>query len=62
MREVYEALMPHMNGGSYVNYMGGEETGGSDAAYGNTLRKLKQVKRIYDRDNFFRLNQNVAPA
>jgi len=32
------------------------------AAYGENYRRLAQLKRRYDPDNLFRMNQNVLPA
>jgi hypothetical protein len=61
-REAYDALAPFATGGAFVNYMGGEEPGGSAAAYGATLTKLRALKRVYDPDNVFRHNQNIEPV
>ncbi len=30
--------------------------------YGDNYRRLSAIKRKYDAGNFFRLNQNIAPA
>lgn len=50
-------------GGAYVNFLGGGDTNGVWAAYPpETLRRLRQVKRKYDPENLFRLNQNIVPA
>ena len=35
---------------------------GVDTAFGRNLRRLAEVKASYDPDNFFRLNNNIAPA
>jgi hypothetical protein len=32
------------------------------AAYGDHYNRLSQLKRKYDPDNFFRVNQNIRPA
>ncbi len=33
-----------------------------DSAFGRNMRRLAEVKGKYDPDNFFRLNNNIAPA
>ena len=48
---------------AYVNFLGDEGTQGVRAAYpGSTWDRLAEVKRRYDPENLFRLNQNVRPA
>ena len=62
-RDTWGALRPFMSGGVYVNYLAGDE--GPErvrAAYGSTYERLAAVKRRYDPDNMFRLNQNVSPG
>jgi len=49
--------------GAYVGFLGDEGPDRVRAAYpGETWDRLADVKRRYDPDNVFRLNQNVAPA
>lgn len=50
------------HGGAYVNFMAPEE--GQDrvrAAYGANYERLVEVKRKYDPENVFRVNQNIVP-
>lgn len=61
VRRSFAAIEPHLTGGKYVNFMGGDEEEETGGAYGATLRRLRSVKRVYDPDNVFRLNQNIAP-
>jgi FAD/FMN-containing dehydrogenase len=52
-------------GGTYLNFSGQEETAAAElvqAAYGDNLQRLAEVKNRYDPDNLFRLNNNVTPA
>ena len=59
-RRAWSAMRPFMSGGVYVNYLDADE--GSErvkAAYGATYDRLAAVKRRYDPDNVFRLNQNI---
>jgi hypothetical protein len=49
--------------GAYVNFVGDEGPARTRAAYpGDTWDRLRQVKRAYDPENLFRLNQNIPPA
>ncbi|HZS25519.1 MAG TPA: FAD-binding oxidoreductase [Gaiellaceae bacterium] len=49
--------------GAYVNFLGDEGRERTRAAYpGTTWDRLAEVKRRYDPENVFRLNQNVTPA
>jgi hypothetical protein len=49
--------------GAYVNFVGNEGEERIRAAYpGHTYDRLAEIKRRYDPDNLFRLNQNIAPA
>jgi FAD/FMN-containing dehydrogenase len=52
-------------GGTYLNFTGQEETAAAElvqAAYGDNLQRLAEVKKRYDPVNLFRLNNNVTPA
>jgi hypothetical protein len=44
-----------------VNNLGDEGLERVRAAYGENYDRLVMLKRKYDRDNLFRLNQNVHP-
>jgi FAD/FMN-containing dehydrogenase len=49
--------------GAYVNFIGDEGVERVRAAYpAVTWQRLAQIKKKYDPDNFFRLNQNIPPA
>jgi len=49
--------------GAYVNFVGDEGDAGVHAAYPDaTWRRLAEIKRRYDPENLFRLNQNIPPA
>ena len=63
-REAYAAMRPHFADGRYVNYLNAEEMQEGTAvesAYGPNWRRLREVKRCYDPDNVFHLNQNIKP-
>lgn len=63
VRQAYAAVEPFMTGGVYVNYMGGDETGGVEAAYGGSeyLDRLRALKTRYDPANLFCYNFNIKP-
>jgi FAD/FMN-containing dehydrogenase len=60
-REMYGALRPFAMDGVYVNNLGDEGDDRVKAAYGENYNRLVTLKRRYDPDNLFRLNQNVRP-
>ena len=49
-------------GGAYVNFLMDEGEDRVKAAYGGNYERLAQVKRRYDPDNTFHVNQNIRPA
>jgi FAD/FMN-containing dehydrogenase len=57
------AALRHGEDATYVNFLGDEGPERVRAAYpGSTWDRLAEVKRRYDPENVFRLNQNVPPA
>ncbi|WP_299396173.1 FAD-binding oxidoreductase [Pelagibius sp.] len=54
-------LAEESGGGAYVNFIA-ESEGREREAYGRNYDRLAEVKRRYDPDNLFRINQNVAPG
>ncbi len=63
-REVWEGAQPYVLRAGYVNHMAADEPQERVlAAYGvQKYRRLAEIKRSYDPDNFFCLNQNIQPA
>ena len=62
-REYSDALQPYSLGGAYVNFlMGDEGSGRIRAAYRDNFARLVEIKRRYDPENLFRVNQNIDPA
>ncbi|MGV9642345.1 FAD-binding oxidoreductase [Streptomyces sp. NPDC003514] len=56
-------LHPYSMGGSYINFIGeGESTDRVRTTYRGHYDRLTAVKRAYDPDNFFHVNQNIPPA
>ncbi len=60
-REFFKASAPYASAGAYVNFMTAEEGDRVAAAYGANYDRLVQIKKSYDPDNIFHLNQNVKP-
>jgi FAD/FMN-containing dehydrogenase len=61
-KRYWEALHPYSAGGAYVNFLMHDEGGDRvKATYGDNYDRLVEVKRRYDPDNLFRVNQNIAP-
>jgi FAD/FMN-containing dehydrogenase len=61
-RDCWTALAPH-HAGVYVNWLMEEGEQRVREAYGQQrYERLQALKRGYDPDNFFRLNQNISPA
>jgi FAD/FMN-containing dehydrogenase len=61
-RTTFDALEPHMADRSYTNYLPADEHDRVRQAYGANYDRLVGLKRRYDPDNLFRLNQNIDPS
>jgi len=59
VRDYSDAITPHSMQGGYVNFMSEDDGGRTQANYGSNYDRLVQVKRKYDPDNVFRVNQNI---
>jgi FAD/FMN-containing dehydrogenase len=65
VRRAWEDISRFGNGGVYLNFTGLADESvdwGVDTAFGRNLRRLSEVKREYDPENFFRRNNNIPPA
>jgi FAD/FMN-containing dehydrogenase len=60
-REFFQASAPYASAGAYVNFMTEEEGERVIAAYGSNYERLVQIKKQYDPENIFHLNQNIKP-
>jgi hypothetical protein len=59
-RDYWNAVHPHNLPGAYVNFMMADE--GDDrikATYGKNYKKIAAIKKKYDKNNLFRVNQNI---
>jgi len=60
-REFFNASKPYASAGAYVNFMTEEEGDRIAAAYGANYNRMVEIKRRYDPENVFHLNQNIKP-
>ena len=60
--DYWEATHPYSAGGAYVNFMMDEGQDRVQASYGDNYPRLAEIKRKYDPDNLFQINQNIKPA
>jgi UDP-N-acetylenolpyruvoylglucosamine reductase len=61
VRDYYEAIAPLSEEGGYINFMAGDDQGRIRVNYMGNYDRLVEVKRRYDPDNLFHLNQNIKP-
>jgi len=61
VRDFYEATARHSEEGGYINFMSGDDQERIRSNYGANYDRLVEIKRKYDPDNLFRLNQNINP-
>ena len=62
VREYSDAITPHSEEGGYINFMAEDDQQRVSANYGANYGRLVKVKRSYDPDNLFHLNQNIDPS
>jgi FAD/FMN-containing dehydrogenase len=59
--KVADRLSQHATGGTFLNFLG--DPARTESAYtADDYRRLREVKRQYDPDNFFNGNLNIPPA
>jgi FAD/FMN-containing dehydrogenase len=61
-RGLWETLQPYVEDAVYVNDLGEEGEERVRSAYGPTFPRLTALKKKYDPENLFRVNQNIRPA
>jgi FAD/FMN-containing dehydrogenase len=61
VRDYYDATAPLSEEGGYINFMAGDDQDRISVNYKGNYDRLVQVKRRYDPDNLFHLNQNIKP-
>ena len=58
----WDALHPFSMGGAYLNFMMNEGQDRIKASFKGNYERLANIKKKYDPQNFFRVNQNILPA
>jgi FAD/FMN-containing dehydrogenase len=61
VRDYYNATAPLSEEGGYVNFMADDDQDRIKANYRGNYARLVDIKRKYDPDNLFHLNQNIKP-
>lgn len=60
-RAFFKASAPYASAGAYVNFMTADEGERVSAAYGSSYDRLALLKKRFDPENVFHLNQNIKP-
>jgi UDP-N-acetylenolpyruvoylglucosamine reductase len=61
-KDFFDAIHPFSAGGAYVNFMMDEGEERVKATYKDNYKRLSSIKKKYDPDNLFRVNQNIKSA
>jgi FAD/FMN-containing dehydrogenase len=62
-QDFFDAMKAHSTGTVYVNFIADEgERRVADAYNAPAFQRLRNIKRKYDPENLFRMNQNIRPA
>ena len=61
-RGFFRDTATHATGGVYVNFLTDDESDRVKAAYGPNYQRLAEIKKKYDPQNLFRINQNIRPT
>jgi FAD/FMN-containing dehydrogenase len=62
VRDYYDATAPQSEPGGYINFMADDDQSRIRDNYKGNYDRLVAVKRTYDPDNLFHLNQNISPS
>src|SRR5712691_714601 len=61
VRDYYQAMAPYSEPGGYINFIQDDDYGKIQLNYRQNYEQLVQVKRTYDPNNLFHINQNITP-
>ena len=60
-RELHQKMTPYSSGGVYSNYLDHDDANQINSSFGTNYKRLQEIKRKYDPNNFFRINHNITP-
>lgn len=60
-KNYWDATHPYSSGGAYLNFIMNEGQQRIKASYKDNYERLAKIKKKYDPDNLFRVNQNIVP-
>ncbi len=60
-KDYWHALHPYSSGGAYSNFLMDEGQERIKASYKHNYNRLVEIKRQYDPNNVFKVNQNIKP-
>ncbi len=58
----HSSTAPYSSGGGYVNFMMQEDSAFVKKSYQGNFERLVRIKKKYDSENLFHLNQNINPS
>lgn len=61
-KDYWNALHPYSSGGAYLNFIMDEGEERIKTSYKENYVRLSRIKRQYDPENLFKVNQNIKPA
>jgi FAD/FMN-containing dehydrogenase len=62
VKSLWDRMEPHLLGTAYVNHLSSDDRPEKvRASFGENYGRLRQVKRVYDPTNVFRMNANIVP-
>ena len=63
VRTLWDRVEPHLQGSAYVNHLAEDDRPEKvRASFGENYGRLRQLKKVYDPENLFRINANIPPA
>lgn len=61
-REFFKRTQPFASEGAYINFLTADESERVAFAYGESYKRLVDLKKKFDPANLFRVNQNISPT